>query len=83
MQEVVTSGVWQAAFAVSRGARLLGMVRAKDHKGWVLFRLDNADGVAEQAIDDWQDGDTTADAKALSVAYSQVVQVLRNERGNW
>jgi hypothetical protein len=83
MPEIITGGVWQAAFAMTRGAELLGVVRAKDHKGWVLFRLSNEDGVAEQAIQDWDAGETLADAKELALAHSLTVQMLRNERSNW
>jgi hypothetical protein len=78
--ELVVAQVWATATAVARGVRLLGTT-PPDQRGWVQFRLDNTDGVAEKVLANWET--TLVPAKALVSAYGAVVYAMRTAKKQW
>ena len=77
MPTIYTTSLWAAAYAMTRGARLLGVyVRTGQHFR-NAFVLSNENGIALQAVDDWWTDDPLVHARALMSARLELLNRMR------
>jgi hypothetical protein len=55
--------LWGAAFAMTRGVRLVQVIPGV--RGMAVFVLEDGDGKASQALVDWRAGNTLIDGRSL------------------
>ena len=72
METVESYNAWAVAYAVTEGVRV---VEAKPGR-WVCFILDNTDTRAQQALDQWRQGDALVNAREFTEAYQEIQRLI-------
>lgn len=71
-----TNSLWPAAYCLTQGVKLLYAVKEPGQRAvWIL---DNTDGVAEQALTDWYQGDPQVGGRSFLAARSILLDATLN-----
>lgn len=77
--ELDSSDLWLCAFAYANGVKVRG-ARELTQRGYVALVLDDKDGGATAAQNEWLRGAATVNGRALASAYRHVCSLVRGYR---
>ena len=78
-QELTTYSIWAAAYAVLQGVSLLG-TRSNGVGRRSLIVLDNHDGKAAEAIQEWRKGSPICNGRSLAEVYRDLMNAAHSAR---
>jgi hypothetical protein len=73
---LVSWSLWAVSYCVACGIEIVG--KLDGGSGRVGWRLDNKDGQAKRALDEWRSGEAVVNGRALVDAHRQLVDVIQN-----
>lgn len=74
MGTIVTYNVWSVALAVTRGVPIIRTIPGR----WAAFELDNSNGQASQALEEYRTGQAKVSAREFIEAYRDVQRMVHS-----
>lgn len=71
-----TVGLWASAYALTLGVKLLRVVKDPGQKA--VFVLDDTDGIASSALNEWWNGQPVVNGRTLVAARSALLDEMTN-----